>query len=79
MSEIVVETKAQATVKTIKLHNGQTFSYNSNVSIELEEIAVIDVSGMFSDRLVHRKVVAEKIREASQKIGFFYVINHVCP
>jgi non-haem dioxygenase in morphine synthesis N-terminal len=62
---------------TIKLQNGQVFRVESNESVEAEVIPIIDVSGMFSEKLEDRKAVAEKIREACHRIGFFYVVNHV--
>jgi hypothetical protein len=62
---------------TIKLQNGQVFRVESNESVEAEVIPIIDVSGMFSEKLEDRKAVAERIREACHRIGFFYVVNHV--
>ena len=62
---------------TIKLRNGQTVSFKSNVSIEVDEIPVIDIQDIFSDDLQARKAVAEKVREACHRIGFFYALNHV--
>jgi hypothetical protein len=62
---------------TIKLQNGQVFCVESNESVEADVIPIIDVSGMYSEKLRDRKAVAEKIREACHRIGFFYVVNHV--
>ncbi|EXJ90644.1 hypothetical protein A1O1_03748 [Capronia coronata CBS 617.96] len=44
-----------------------------------EEIPVIDVGGIFSDKLEDRKAVAAQIREAATTIGFFYMKNHGIP
>ena len=74
MSE--VETVTATTGRTITLHNGQVFSFNSNDSTTLERIPIIDVARIYSEDLEDRKAVAEEIREASRNIGFFYMINH---
>lgn len=42
----------------------------------LERIPIIDVSRMYSDNIEDRKAVAEEVREASENIGFFYMVNH---
>ena len=44
-----------------------------------DEIAIIDVSGIFSDEFSHRQAVADQIREACTRMGFFYVTNHGIP
>ncbi|KAF3011098.1 hypothetical protein E8E13_011316 [Curvularia kusanoi] len=62
--------------RTITLHNGQVFSYNSNTASALECIPIIDVSKIYSDEIEDRKAVAEEIRQASKDIGFFYMVNH---
>lgn len=64
-------------LSTLRLQNGQVLQIKSNTSIESDEIPIIDVAGIYSDRLEDRQAVAEKIREACHRIGFFYVINHV--
>lgn len=69
-----IEQKAPA---SIRLHNGQTFQPTSNESESLEHIPIIDIAGVFSDDVQARKGVAETIRKAAHKIGFFYIINHV--
>ncbi|CAO2650345.1 Nn.00g016370.m01.CDS01 [Neocucurbitaria sp. VM-36] len=74
MSEVEIVTIR--TPRTITLHNGQVFSFNSNDSTTLERIPIIDVTRMYSEKLEDRKTVAEEIREASRNIGFFYMINH---
>ncbi|KXH50091.1 2OG-Fe(II)oxygenase superfamily protein [Colletotrichum salicis] len=75
MSETATVSDSKA--RTITLHNGQVFSFNSNTSTSLEKIPIIDASGIWSDELENRTTVAEKIREASRDIGFFYLVNHV--
>ena len=60
----------------LRLQNGQTIRYHSDVSIEADEIPVIDIADIYSDDLQARKAVAEKVREAAQSIGFFYIVNH---
>jgi non-haem dioxygenase in morphine synthesis N-terminal len=40
------------------------------------EIPVIDVSGIFSNKLTDRKAVALKVKSAAENAGFFYVQNH---
>jgi isopenicillin N synthase-like dioxygenase len=62
--------------RTITLHNGQVFSFNSNTASTSERIPIIDVSRIYSDDIKDRQVVAEEIREASKNIGFFYMVNH---
>ncbi|KAF4828241.1 2-oxoglutarate-Fe(II) type oxidoreductase hxnY [Colletotrichum tropicale] len=62
--------------RTVTLHNGTVFSFNSNVSTNLEKIPVIDAAGIWSDDITEREAVAQEIREASRDIGFFYLINH---
>ncbi|KAK1637395.1 hypothetical protein BDP81DRAFT_348441 [Colletotrichum phormii] len=74
MSETATLSDSKA--RTVTLHNGQVFSFNSNTSTSLEKIPVIDASGIWSDELEDRTAVAEKIREASRDIGFFYLVNH---
>ena len=77
MSISATETTSTSTAKTVTLHNGNVFSFNSNQSIELDIIPVIDASRIWSDKLEDRQAVAEEIRTASREIGFFYLINHV--
>ena len=62
--------------RTITLHNGQVFSFNSNTASTSERIPIIDVSRIYSDDIEDRKAVAAEIREASKDIGFFYMVNH---
>ncbi len=45
----------------------------------LDEIPLIDVSGIFSPNLNDRKKVAEELRDACIKIGFFYITGHGIP
>lgn len=74
MSETTTSTEAP---RTVRLTNGQVYNFNSNISTTLEKIPTIDVAGIYSDKIEDRQAVAEKIREASHSIGFFYMINHV--
>ncbi|OHF03597.1 2OG-Fe(II)oxygenase superfamily protein [Colletotrichum orchidophilum] len=74
MSETTTVSEPKA--RTVTLHNGTVFSFNSNTSTSLEKIPVIDASGIWSDELEDRMAVAQEIREASRNIGFFYLINH---
>jgi isopenicillin N synthase-like dioxygenase len=60
----------------LTLGNGQKIYFHSDESIGADEIPVIDIGGIFSDDIEDRKVVAEKIREACHRIGFFYIVNH---
>lgn len=60
----------------LTLQNGQKIHYHSDTSIEADEIPVIDISGIYSNNLEDRKAVAEKVREAAHRIGFFYIVNH---
>lgn len=71
----VLETAPQPALN-LTLGNGQKIFFHSDDSIEADEIPIIDVGGIFSDSLDDRKVVAEKIREAAHRIGFFYITNH---
>lgn len=43
------------------------------------EVPVIDVSGMFSNKLSERQAVAEQVRKACTGMGFFYIVNHGIP
>lgn len=60
----------------LTLGNGQKIYFHSDESIEADEIPVIDISGIYSDDINDRKAVAEKVREACHRIGFFYIVNH---
>lgn len=46
---------------------------------DFDSIPVIDISGIFSDKLEDRQQVAEKLRDACTRIGFFYIKNHGVP
>ncbi|KIW47106.1 uncharacterized protein PV06_02706 [Exophiala oligosperma] len=73
----VVETKTEAEDPlVIRLQNGQTLHVESNEAIDADEIPIINVAGIYSDKLEDRQAVAEKVREAAHRIGFFYVVNH---
>jgi hypothetical protein len=75
----MMATVALETVTTTSLHlqNGQVLHVKSNESVDSGEIPIIDVAGIYSENIEDRKAVAEKVREACHRIGFFYVINHV--
>jgi hypothetical protein len=60
----------------LTLGNGQKIYFHSDESIDADEIPVIDIGGIFSHDIENRKAVAEKIREACHRIGFFYIVNH---
>jgi hypothetical protein len=78
MSQVTTQTETSpANPLVIKLQNGQTLQVESNEAIDADEIPIIDVAGIYSDKLEDRQAVAEKVREAAHRIGFFYVINHV--
>ncbi|MCJ1300641.1 hypothetical protein MMC08_003438 [Hypocenomyce scalaris] len=75
MSQVATETAAPQPI-TIRLQNGQILEIESNESTEAESIPIIDVARIYSEKLEDRQAVAEEIREACHRIGFFYVINH---
>jgi hypothetical protein len=62
---------------TITLQNGQTFNVHSDSGKMLESLPVIDVSGMYCEKVEDRKAVAEQIRSAAHEIGFFYAVNYI--
>ncbi|KAB5542735.1 hypothetical protein GE09DRAFT_1191997 [Coniochaeta sp. 2T2.1] len=45
----------------------------------LDEIAIIDIAGIYSDDISERRAVADKIRSACTRLGFFYITNHGIP
>lgn len=61
---------------TLNLPSGQSVSVKSEISIEANDIPIIDVSAIWSDDLNAKKKIAEQVREASHRIGFFYAQNH---
>jgi isopenicillin N synthase-like dioxygenase len=75
MSSTVTETVSQPPLN-VTLQNGQKIFFHSDTSIEADEIPVIDISGIYNDDVADRKAVAEEIREAAHRIGFFYIVNH---
>ena len=77
MSQTTTLSSAGDAPKTVTLQNGNIFSFQSNQSIDLDLIPVIDASRIWSTAFEDRQAVAEEIRDASRKIGFFYLINHV--
>lgn len=76
MSSTTVQLE-QPKVTTIRLPSGQNVTVKSETSIEADEIPVIDISAIWGDDLEAKKVVAEQVREASRRIGFFYAQHHV--
>lgn len=44
-----------------------------------EEIPVIDLSGLYSERLEDRQKLAKDLRAAGVNTGFFYIGNHGIP
>jgi hypothetical protein len=75
MATTTVET-ATLPALNLTLQNGQKIRYHSDVSIEADEIPVIDVKDIYSENIQARKAVAEQVREAAHRIGFFYIVNH---
>ncbi|KAF2711114.1 putative isopenicillin N synthetase [Pleomassaria siparia CBS 279.74] len=78
MTATTTQTVLEAPKPPLKLTlgNGQEIHFHSDTSIEADEIPIIDISGIYSDDIVDRRAVAEKIREAAHRIGFFYIVNH---
>ncbi|KAG9622888.1 putative gibberellin 3-beta hydroxylase, partial [Aureobasidium melanogenum] len=76
MSQTTIITESKESLRTVRLHNGDTFTFTSNIATDLENIPVIDAARIWSDEIEDRKAVAEEIRIASHEIGFFYLINH---
>ncbi|EXJ76943.1 hypothetical protein A1O3_10100 [Capronia epimyces CBS 606.96] len=76
MLETDTTTTATTTTTPLRLQNGQVLEVKSNSSVEADEIPIIDVAGIYSEDIQVRKAVAEQIREACHRIGFFYAINH---
>ncbi|KZT22420.1 putative gibberellin 3-beta hydroxylase [Neolentinus lepideus HHB14362 ss-1] len=68
--------EAEASLLALKLQNGQIVSYKSNVAKDTGEIPIVDIQGIFSDNIEDRKAVAQEVREAASRIGFFYAVNH---
>jgi isopenicillin N synthase-like dioxygenase len=54
-------------------------AYATAKTIAVEEIPVIDVSGLASADEAAQHDVAARMREAAERIGFFYVSNHGVP
>lgn len=74
MASVTAQVQA---LHNVRLVNGQSFAYASSESQVTDKIPLIDVSRMLSEDIEQRKAVAEEIRDASSKIGFFTIINHV--
>ncbi|KAF2658705.1 Clavaminate synthase-like protein [Lophiostoma macrostomum CBS 122681] len=71
----LLETPAQPPLN-LTLQNGKNIYYHSDISIEADEIPIIDLKGIYSSDIEDRKAVAERVREAAHRIGFFYIVNH---
>lgn len=54
-------------------------NYANAKTIAVEEIPVIDVGALARDDAQAQRQVATEMREAAQRIGFFYVRNHGVP
>ncbi|KAI0179503.1 putative gibberellin 3-beta hydroxylase [Hypoxylon sp. FL1284] len=76
MSQTTTITESQKGPRTVTLNTGSVYTFNSNESTTLEKIPTIDASRIWSEKLEERQAAAEEIREASQNIGFFYLVNH---
>ena len=55
---------------------GPPLAYASVKHIALEEIPIIDVGDLASDDRAMIDAVGAQMREAAERIGFFYVRNH---
>ncbi|KAK5175301.1 uncharacterized protein LTR77_000439 [Saxophila tyrrhenica] len=76
MSTTTTTSVNEPATTSVLLQNGKTFQYTSNEPTSLEQIPVIDIACIYSDKLEDRKAVAEEVRRASHDIGFFYIVNH---
>ncbi|KAK4910660.1 hypothetical protein LTR49_020695 [Elasticomyces elasticus] len=56
----------------LTLPSGQTVNVKSEASLDVDEIPIIDVSAIWSDDIEAKKAIAEQVREACHRIGFFY-------
>lgn len=54
-------------------------NYAAAKTIRVEEIPVIDVSALAGNDAEAQRAVAARMREAAERIGFFYVSNHGVP
>ncbi|KAK4963087.1 hypothetical protein LTR10_000715 [Elasticomyces elasticus] len=61
----------------LTLPSGQTVTVQSEASLDVDEIPIIDVSAIWSDDIEAKKAIAEQIREACHRIGFFYAKHPV--
>jgi isopenicillin N synthase-like dioxygenase len=50
-------------------------SFNLNDATNLERIAIVDVSRMYSENSKGKKAVTEEAHEAAKSTGFFYMID----
>jgi len=57
---------------TISLPSGQTVRIRSETALAVDEIPIIDFSAIWSDDIEAKKAIAEQVRQASHRIGFFY-------
>lgn len=76
MSTTAVQLEEPKTT-TLKLPSGQTVTVKSETSVDADEIPIIDVSAIWRDDLEAKKAVAEQIRGAAHRIGFFYAQHPV--
>ncbi|KAF4994640.1 hypothetical protein FGRMN_5637 [Fusarium graminum] len=76
MAPSATSTSTASTARTVTLHNGKIFSFDSNDSTDIDIIPIIDASKIWSEDVQDRQAIADKIRDASREIGFFYLINH---
>lgn len=61
---------------TLRLPSGQTATVKCETPLDVDEIPIIDISGIWSDDLDIKHAIAEQVREASHRIGFFYAQHH---
>ena len=77
MSTTTTLTENDKPALSLTLGNGNKIYYHSDEAVDIEgEIPIIDIAGIYSDNIDDRKAVAEQIREAAHRIGFFYIVNH---
>jgi len=46
---------------------------------DFQDIPIVDISGIFSPDLKHRQAVADQVRDACIRVGFFYAKGHGVP
>lgn len=75
MSQTAITSQIEDGPRTVTLQNWTIFRFNSNISTTLEKIPIVDASKIWREKLEDRQAVAEEIRDAFYKIGFFYLIK----